>query len=141
LNLKVWSWLMKFWQVCAGGATLLVLTAAIAFFTRHHDLTFDRLHEARSKLATMGLHVTSDCANGQFSCGFMISRSSATWSDVCCLRKSGTMGPEWRGRVWVTLSPNDWRIESIPDRAGVRVWGSVIAFGDDELLREIEASL
>ena len=132
---------MKFWKVCAGGAALLLLSAGVAFFTRPHDVAFDRCKRRWLKLALLGFHVTSDCANGQLSCGFMLSRQASSWLDVCTLRKSGTMGPEWQGKVWVTLNPNAWQLESVPERAGVRVWGSVVAFGDDELLREIEAGL
>lgn len=131
---------MKVWKVCAGITAILLLLAGIGICFPHHDVTFERLQEAKSRLASLGFHCTSDCANGQLSCGFLLSRQTTTWSDVCELRKTGAMGPEWRGRVWVTLNPAYWQLESIPDQAGVRVWGAVVAFGDDELLREIEAA-
>jgi len=131
---------MKRWKVCAGAAILLVLTGVL-YSARPHEVAFSRLHDAKARLARLGLHCTTDCADGKLSCGFMLSRSSSTWMDVCQLRKSGEMGPEWQGRVWVTLNPKAWQLESIPEHAGVRVWGAVVAFGDDELLREIESAL
>jgi hypothetical protein len=133
--------MMKSWKVCAGALALILLSTAVGLFTRSPEVAFERIQDAQSKLASLGLHVTTDSADGQLSCGFMLSRTSATWTDVCSLRKNGAMGPEWRGRVWVTLNPTVWQLESVPERAGVRVWGSVVAFGDDELLREIEAAL
>jgi hypothetical protein len=133
--------MMKYWKGCAGALALMLLCGALNLFTRAPEVNFERIQDAQSKLASLGLHVTTDGAGGQLSCGFLLSRNAATWTDVCMLRKNGAMGPEWRGRVWVTLSPSVWQLESVPERAGVRVWGSVVAFGDDELLREIEAAL
>lgn len=131
---------MNRWMVCACAAALLMCAGAMyAARQCHDDVSFDRLQEAKTKLATLGFHCTTDCADGQLSCGFLLSRTSTSWSDVCKLRKSGVMGPEWQGKVWVTLNPTVWQLESIPDHAGVRVWGAVVAFGDDELLREIES--
>ena len=133
--------MMKCWKVCAGALALMLLSGAVAHFTRGPEVTFARIQDAKCKLASLGLHITTDGANGHLSCGFMLSRNAATWTDVCLLRKNGAMGPEWHGRVWVTLNPSVWQLESVPERAGVRVWGSVVAFGDDDLLREIEACL
>lgn len=132
--------MLKDWKVCASVLALVLVSGTITWLGRDPGMGFERIHEAQSKLAGLGLHVTTDRANGHVSCGFMLSRDAAKWTDVCLLRKTGSMGPEWRGRVWVTLNPSVWQLESIPDHAGIRVWGSVIAFGDDELLREIEAT-
>lgn len=133
---------MKRWQVRASAAVLVVLAGAF-YCTRNYDdvIRFDQLPQAQARLANLGFFCTTDCADGQLSCGFLLSRNSSSWSDVCQLRKTGSMGPEWRGKVWVTLNPSCWELKSVPDQAGIRVWGAVIAFGDDELLREIEAAL
>jgi hypothetical protein len=133
---------MNRWNVGAAGALLLALAVGYGFTRNNHeDITFARIQDAKARLAKSGFYCTTDCANGQISCGFMLSRKASSWSEVCTMRKSGAMGPEWQGKVWVTLNPQAWQIESIPDQAGVRVWGAVVAFGDDEFLREIEAAL
>lgn len=129
------------WKVGTFGAVLLTALAGAAFVCKHDEVSFGRLHEAKARLAALGYHIVSDSANGQISTGFLISRNAVAWNEAGTLCKSGRMGPEWRGKVWVTLNPEIWQLHTVPEEAGVRVWGAVVAFGDDELLQEIEAGL
>jgi hypothetical protein len=129
------------WKVCTSGAGVWLALAASALFFNHHEVTFRRLPDAKAALAASGYHCVSDCAGGDIGCGFMISREAISWHEVGTLRKAGPMGREWQGKVWVTINPDCWRLQTIPDQAGARVWGAVVAFGDDELLRELDALL
>ena len=51
------------------------------------------------------------------------------------------VGPEWKGKVWVTQNPRNYHLQTIPDQADSRVWGEVLAFGDAPLLSEIDDAL
>ena len=128
-------------KVIAFSAATFAMLIGCAVFARQQDVTFERLQEARIRLADLGFHCSSDAANGHTGCGFLISRTALSWSEVGMLRKTGPMGPEWQGKVWVTLNPQHWRLESLPEHAGVRIWGSVIAFGDCDFLKEIDDAL
>jgi hypothetical protein len=126
------------WKVGMLGAVILTALAGASFFTKQHDVSFKRLQEAHTRLTKLGYYCTSDSANGKIGCGFLISRKAVMWNDVSTMCKSGPMGPEWEGKVWVTLNPDIWQLQGVPEQAGVRVWGAVVAFGDDKLLHEIE---
>ena len=131
---------MKF-KVLVSCAMVFVAMAGSAVFFKHSGATFERLAEAKARISELGYFCTTDSESGQIGCGFLISRTTIDWSQTGLLRKTGPMGPEWQGKVWVTLNPRFWRLEAVPDQAGVRVWGSVIAFGDEDFLEEIESSL
>ena len=112
------------WKGFVTGAAVLAVLTGFASFAKHHEVTFDRLQQAKTKLAALGYHCTSDTANGELGCGFMISRGALNWNEVGSVCKTGPMGPEWEGKLWVTLNPSCWRLEGVPDHAGVRVWGA-----------------
>lgn len=122
-------------------AILVGALAGSAVFYKHSSVTFAKLQEAKTHFSKLGYCCTTDSASGQVGCGFLISRTAMNWSETGLLRKTGPMGPEWEGKVWVTLNPGFWRLEAVPDQAGVRVWGSVVAFGDEEFLHEIDEAL
>src|SRR5437879_5638958 len=105
------------WKVCTSSAAVCVALVASALFFKHHEVTFHRLCEAKALLAAAGYHCISDSANGDTGCGFLISRKAISWSEAGTLCKSGPMGQAWRGKVWVTLNPDCWRLQSIPDQA------------------------
>ena len=126
------------WKVCISSAAVCMALVASVLFFNHHEVTFRRLADVKTALAAAGYHCISDSAGGDISCGFLISRDAITWNEAGTLCKSGPMGRQWQGKVWVTINPDCWRLQSIPDQAGTRVWGAVVAFGDDELLREID---
>lgn len=129
------------WKVGTCGAVVLAALAGIALYAKQHDVSFDRLQEAHARFSDLGYFCTADSASGRIGCGFLISRKAVTWSEVGSLCKTGPMGPEWEGKVWVTLNPEFWLLQAVPNEAGVRVWGAVIAFGDEAFLSEIEATL
>src|SRR5437879_1401988 len=109
LNMK----LMTLVALSAGTTTVLGV-GSLAYIAKRHDITFDHLRDAKSALVAAGYHCTSDCANGRLSSGFLLSREDVSWSDASKLCKVGVMGPEWKGKVWVTLSPDYWQLQSIP---------------------------
>lgn len=131
---------MPSWRYWLAGGALLVLVGLV-FWVKPHAIAFSGLREAHASFVTAGFYCTSDAYDGQIGSGFVISREKLAWADAVELRKAGSMGPEWKGRVWVTVTPVYWQIEAIPDDAATRTWGEVLAFGDAELLDEIESAL
>jgi|ERR1043165_1853403 hypothetical protein len=122
-------------------ATLMILSLTALAFRPKTEITFHTLLEAKTRLLTLGVHCTSDRANGQLDTGLLVSRSAVTWSEAGSLRKIGRMGPQWKGKVWVTVNPQRWELQTVPDDASVRVWGDIVAFGDAEFLNEIDEAL
>ena len=127
--------------IVAGLAGLLLTAAGVSYSSKQAATTFTRLNQAYNRLATAGFHCTADSATGKLGSGFLLSRASATWSDAASLCKIGPMGPEWKGKVWVTFDSSMWQLRTIPENAGVRQWGAVIAFGDEDLLNEVDSML
>jgi hypothetical protein len=129
------------WSVSLSCAAVLVAVAGSFFLLQRQAATFEHLQDAKARLDAAGYFCVADNAHGYIGCGFLLSRNAVKWSEAGQLCKSGPMGPEWKGKVWVTLNPQCWRLESIPDAAGTRAWGAVVAFGDEDLLREIDELL
>jgi hypothetical protein len=127
--------------VIAAGAVVVLSTAGLAHVAKQHEITFLHLRDAQARLLGAGFHCTSDRADGKLATGFLISRESVTSTQVGTLCKVGPMGPAWKGKVWVTFNSKDWQLSSLPEHAGVRVWGTVIAYGDEDLLSELDDSL
>jgi hypothetical protein len=127
--------------VLAAGAVVVLTTAGLAYVGKQHEITFLHLSDAQAHFLGAGFHCTSDRADGTLATGFLISRQSLSWSEAGTLCKVGPMGPEWTGKVWVTFNSKHWSLASLPENAGMRVWGTVIAYGDEELLSEIDQSL
>jgi hypothetical protein len=121
---------------------LLALTViAIAVWYPKAGVPIHNLADAQQRLKAAGYHCIPDCANGRLSSGFAISRENMSWFQAGMLCKVGNMGPEWKGKVWVTVSTPAWRLCRIPDDADARVWGPIVAFGDQEILSEIDRVL
>src|SRR5438552_1818261 len=127
------------WTICLSVAALSLV--GTAFVYPHHDVTFAHLRDAKARLTAAGFYCTADNAPGHISNGFTISREAITWTEAGLLCKAGPMGPHWKGKVWVTINTAGWGLETMPDDAGTRVWGAVVAFGDEELLGEIDELL
>lgn len=128
------------WAIAAGAAMVLA-TAGVTVVSRQYEIVFEHVQEAQERLARAGFHCRSDRADGSIGSGFLISKEALSWIDVGSLRKVGPMGPDWKGKVWITINRPEWRQESLPDNAGLRCWGSVIAYGDEALLQEVDAAL
>src|SRR5262245_43983368 len=123
--------------IVASCVTLALLTA-LCLGMRQHAIAFQSLDQAKARLLAAGFQCSSDSSHGNTTTGFMISRESISAEEICGICKAGDLGPQWKGRVWVTLNPDSWQIHSIPDHADTRVWGSVIAFGDGAFLTEVD---
>jgi hypothetical protein len=135
-----WSTAMS-WKIwLAGGVSLLVLVS-VTCYARPQVVAFSRIGDVHTQLVEAGYYCTSDSSSGMVTDGVMISRQPSTREEAASLCKVGPMGPRWQGKVWITVTKPTWSIETIPDEAGVRTWGSIIAFGDPELLRDLDAVL
>jgi hypothetical protein len=119
-------------------AILAVLTVTLAW---PRPITFGDLEQAQDQIAHGGYCCTSDRQDGQVQFGFMVTRVPTDWTSVAETMKVGALGPNWRGKVWIARISSSYQLASIPEATGARIWGSVIAFGDSELLAEIEQSL
>jgi hypothetical protein len=129
------------WTLAIVGAMVICGLTAVGYYERESGMTFVNLAAAKAQLADAGFYCTPDGADGRLATGFLLSREPVTWNQVGSLRKIGPMGPEWQGKAWVTFSAPAWRLETLPEKAGLRVWGHVLAFGDEKLLREIDDRL
>jgi hypothetical protein len=123
------------------GSVLLGVLLGFHFYARQASATFHHMDEVKARLAAAGFICTVDSTNGTSGSGFLISRESVSWSEVGVLCKAGAMGPEWVGKVWVTMNPAHFNLVTLPDQAAMRAWGEVVAFGDDQLLQDIDAAL
>jgi hypothetical protein len=125
------------------------IVAAIAFstvlivpFSFKKQISFSNLAEAHSQINELGYCCISDRRDGVIENGFAVSREKLAWNDVNHLIKIGPRGPEWHGKIWLGVIEDDLSdLYSIPNWPGTRVWGNIIAFGDAELLDELEAQL
>jgi len=129
------------WTLAIVGATVICGLVAVGFYDRESRVAFVNLADAKARLEGTGLYCIPDSAGGKLATGFLLSREPMTWSQVGSLCKIGPMGPAWQGKVWVTFSAPVWQLQTLPEKAGLRVWGNVLAFGDEKLLREIDGRL
>jgi hypothetical protein len=132
---------VKNWKGWLAGASILLAMMSLAVITKQSVVTFHHLKDAHARFSAAGFFCTSDRSNGRVGSGFLISRERVSWNEAGTLKKTGNMGPEWKGKVWVTFSPSYWQLETIPNHAGTRSWGDVVAFGDQELLSELDSVL
>jgi len=121
------------------GAFALFLLLRLFFPTP--TITFHDVKEASNSIQAVGFRCTSDRVDGIVASGFMVTEEDATWKDANNLCKSGPMGPEWKGKVWVSLVPAHGTYGTIPENAPTRSWGGVVAFGDAKLLDQLENTL
>jgi hypothetical protein len=128
-------------QWLTGVLGLASLAIAVWLVAPARTVSFDKLADACDGIRAHGFHCRSDYQDGNVhGSGFMVSRQPATWQEANRLFKNGTMSAAWRGKVWVTdLDPE--LSYFLPDDASVRYWGRICAFGDEELLAEMEAAL
>jgi hypothetical protein len=127
-------------RVCcliAAGVSLLLLT--LAFWPR--SASFDNLVQARASLEGAGFFCIGDREGDQCVHGFTVAKKPITWSEANEICRIGPMGPEWKGRVWITTQSTVMPMTTTPNDAPPRIWGRVLAFGDPEFLDEIEGRL
>lgn len=131
---------MKRREWALGFAALAVLLGTAWFFLPPRAVSFGNVRDASVHILAQGFHCTSDRMDGQLDNGFLVTRDQTTWNEVNTVAKAGPMGPEWKGKVWVSGAyPN--QIWNMPDGAPARLWGGVYAFGDGDFLAEIELAL
>lgn len=125
------------WLLIGAFVTLVLLGSCLK-----RAIAFNKLDEARTTLRSLGYFCISDRSDGIIGTGFLVCRKELHWVEACSLSKVGKFGPEWRGRVWfAVIDDNNLELCGIPDWPGSRVWGNVVAFGDADLLDEIEGHL
>ena len=129
------------WNRWMAGALAALALAGLAHVTRAHELSFANLEEAKARLLSAGFRCTSDNASGKVVTGFLVSKEGLAWNDAAVLCKIGKMGPKWKGKAWVTMSSPAWQLQTVPDEAGLRGWGGVLVFGDQDLLDELDRVL
>jgi hypothetical protein len=122
----------------AGVAAFLGLCWALNSPT---PIVFPTVPEACVNVTAAGFHCTSDREDGVIAHGFLVTTEKTDWNVANNLCKIGKMGPEWKGKVWVTFTASKGALCVLPDDAATRSWGSVCAFGDEDLLNQIEGTL
>jgi len=127
----------KHWLLVPSGLLALV----ICFFCRERPISYLDLKHAQSDLVAIGYCCTSDRADGRLAFGFMVTREPTDWLTVGSSVKTGPLGPDWHGKVWVATIGNRFQLETTPDTNDIRVWGNLVAFGDKALLDEIEGAI
>jgi hypothetical protein len=129
---------LKGWLICT---TVLLTLTGYAVYAKPHGVSFQTLPEAKAKLDAAGFPCIADSSDGKLGTGFVVSREVTSWLEAGALCKAGPLGPEWKGKVWVGFNPHYYNLETIPDGAGVRIWGEIIAFGDADFLSQIDDAL
>jgi hypothetical protein len=114
------------------------VSVAVLLLDQNRACAFESLQHAHVQIVQAGYRCVSDREDGQLQYSFVVSRDALTRADVVAMRKTGPMGPEWSGRVWIVAPVPDSAIETAPGDVPPRVWGRVWAFGDANLLDEIE---
>jgi hypothetical protein len=122
----------------AGMAAFLGLCWAL---TSPPPIVFPNVPEACVNVTAAGFHCTSDREDGIIAHGFLVTTDETDWRVANSLCKIGKMGPEWKGKVWVTYSNTRGALCVLPDDAASRTWGTVCAYGDADLLNQIEGTL
>jgi hypothetical protein len=124
-----------------GAAVLAVLIAFLGSLLHRRATSFESLAQGYEMLRARGYHCIGDRHDGKIHGSFIVSRDRLTWNDVASMYMCGPIGPRWKGRAWVIRTAPTAIQYTSPGDAAPRVWGSLWAFGDEELLDEIEQSL
>ena len=125
------------WIVALAGVAIFGLCWVLA---SPPPIVFPSVPEACVHVTAAGFHCTSDREDGIIAHGFLVTTEETHWRVANNLCKIGKMKPEWKGKVWVTFLLTKCFLR-IPDDAASRSWGSVCAYGDAELLNQIEGTL
>jgi hypothetical protein len=128
------------WRYAGIAAAMLAATAGLDA-VRNKVAPVRDLPEARSRLEAAGFHCVSDEPAAGNMAGFQVSRTPSSRDEVVLLRKSGPMTAAWKGKAWITVTAPHWNLAAVPEGAAVRIWGHVIAFGDENLVGELDQVL
>jgi hypothetical protein len=129
------------WKFALFGVAMLTAAAGLDRAVRTRIVPVHNLPEARSRLEAAGFHCVSDEPAAGNMAGFQVSRTPSAREEVARLRKSGPMTAAWKGKAWVTVSAPHWNLALVPEGATVRAWGHVVAFGDEQVMRELDEVL
>lgn len=122
-------------------AVVVLLIAVRWYLSAYTPISFNDLPDAVSCIRVAGFHVTSDRIDGEIQTGFLVTAEQATWKDANDLVKVNKIGPEWKGKVWVTIIGETGAHGVVPEEANARTWGRVCAYGDKDLLNQVEYAL
>lgn len=140
-------WFASFLRCMKRNRWIVAIVGVAAFLgicwalTPPPPIVFPNVQEACVRVTAAGFHCTSDREDGVTANGFLVTQEETDWRVVNVLWKIGKMGPEWKGKVWVTFSTDQLALCGIPNGAASRSWGVVCAYGDADLLNQIECSL
>ena len=126
-----------------GGSFVFTLLIASSYWVNSKSATYRDLKQTYTVVVLQyGLHCRSDRNDGEIASGFMISRKPLAWEDVNEVPKVRPMRLEWQGKVWVTSHMNlQYPQVTIPDKAKLHIWGTMFAFGDEDIISELEHEL
>jgi hypothetical protein len=127
------------WRIFASLAAIGLLFFFLAYFNA--PVTFRDLMQAQRELNDAGFRCTSDRADGDSVNGFIVSREPISWEVANAMWKGGPTGAAWKDKVWISKQSTVMPLENVPNIQAPRVWGKVLAFGDQEFLDEIEVAL
>jgi hypothetical protein len=133
-NVPTWKWTVI-------GAAIVAAVVGLGSQTRIGPDRQPDLPEARTRLQAAGFHCISDEPGAGNMAGFLVSRKPATREEAARLCKGGRMTAAWAGKAWVTVTAPHWALADVPEGAGVRAWGNMVAFGDEEVLRQLDELL
>jgi hypothetical protein len=123
---------------------ILGAVVALSFVERRYaaPVAFGAIEEASIAVQNAGLCITADNPSGNITKGFLVSREPLHWLEIVPMSNGTYFAAEWKGKAWLARRWADWRIpDSIPEGAGVRVWGDIVAYGDPDFLDVLERAL
>lgn len=130
---------MRWKRLSVGAAVAVGLLFCLVYF--NPSISYTDLKQVRTELQDAGFHCTGDRANGVAGNGFIVSRKPVAWEAANVMWKAGPMGKDWKDKAWIAKTSSLTPLETTPGDQAPRVWGRVMAFGDEQFLNEIEGAL
>src|SRR5262245_60984445 len=122
-------------------SALLIMILSTFVLNPKTEIAFTSIEEAKNRIGASGFHCIADRADGEFANGVLVGRTPGQWEEANSMCKSRQFGPEWKGKVWISLNSDLCRSEVIGENVAWRTWGRVTAMGDANLLEELETAL
>jgi hypothetical protein len=107
---------MKLKGSIVGAVSILLICTVV--LDRRNKIEFKSLRESKSRLEAIGFHCIPDRSDGSWAAGFIVGRSPGSWEQVNTMCKSRPLGPDWKGKAWVSVNSPLWRSEHMPEKAG-----------------------